>query len=277
MCREYAPASSSGAVASESSGFAVSVPVAQFLVPEEQLLFYSELAEIKEHWGKATQAAVSFGNTARAQQQGSGSKQTKPQIKTGELAITDRRIFLVHMRGGFLSESQAKREFDVIFDADYAKQRIELAKAKNEEIKQQAKGVSVFSRGKFMMKQGFETMVRVVIGASLEKAVMGQEYIKLKIYCIRIGGKHPVIGFLESVPGINLSKQEWELRVKRPLNVATQLAGVALTLTTGWFGPILMHYKSKADVTYQPILEIFQAKALELSALCKELEAVSAK
>jgi hypothetical protein len=241
--------------------------IAQFLVPDEQLLFSSEKAEIKDHWGKGEQLARSLDDPERRQ---------RPKVRIGELAITDRRIYLVRMEGGLFSEQHPVRSFEVIYDVNYARQRIELAKAKNAEIRQQAKGVGLFSRGRFMRKQGLETLVNVAIGASLEKAVLGQDYIKLKLHRVWVGGKPPGLGLAEALAtGTHITKQEYELRIKQPVSTLTQVGAVALTLTTTWFGAILAHYKSKANVTYEPILEIFQAKASELSALVKELGAIA--
>lgn len=283
-CQEYAPARPSGTVTPVSSSVVPS-SVAQFLVPEEQLLFYSEHAEIKEHWGKAAQLAISFANTAKTQQaDGRPTKRTKPETKTGELAITDRRIYLANIREvkedirELFSSAPKSRCFEVIFDPDYARQKVELAKAKNEEIKQQAKGVRVWSRIKFMKEQGFGSIVHAAVGASLDKAALGEEYIKLKICRIKVGGIPAAVGSLEVSPGIHLSKHEWELRIKRPLNLATTVAGAALTLAGSLvLGPILMNYKPGPNVSYEPILEIFQAKAKELSAFVEELETLNKK
>ncbi|MGD0645876.1 MAG: hypothetical protein ABSA75_13300 [Candidatus Bathyarchaeia archaeon] len=69
----------------------------------------------------------------------------------------------------------------------------------------------------------------------------------------------------------DLYKREYELRVKRPLSTSD----LAAPLIAPVLGTILQHYKSKANVTYEPLLEVVQAKSSELAQLVKELEAVS--
>ena len=61
--------------------------------------------------------------------------------QTGALVITDRRIYVATFGLVF-------REFDILFEAiseaEYAKQRIETVKARNDEIREEAKSVSLF-------------------------------------------------------------------------------------------------------------------------------------
>jgi hypothetical protein len=81
---------------------------------------------------------------------------------------------------------------------------------------------------------------------------------------------------LGSLFKVNVAASTWELRIKRPLSMATTAAMIGLADTAGfWFIPIIRHYKEKANVRYEPLLEIMKTKAQELSGLIKELEALA--
>jgi hypothetical protein len=77
---------------------------------------------------------------------------------------------------------------------------------------------------------------------------------------------------------VRINEAPWEVRLKRPLGIATSamLLGLTVTPSAQWFAPILLHYKGKANINYEPILDILQARAEELSGLVKELEAGAA-
>jgi hypothetical protein len=145
--------------------------------------------------------------------------------------------------------------------------------------------VNVFSRGKFMAEQGYQTHLNVLTTARLQKGTFGGESLLLKVYKVHLledvikqrkfqaklfGEKHVM----------KINEMLWDLRLKRPLSIATGAALLGLALTplapAQWFGAILAHYKGKANISYQPILDILQAKADELSGLVKELEAAVA-
>ena len=87
----------------------------------------------------------------------------------GTLAITDRRITIIEKKG-FLSSN---RTFEATFSSEYAGQAIKESMAKNSELMQQAKNKSVFSRNRWLAQNGFRVSVDILMGANLQKSVVG--------------------------------------------------------------------------------------------------------
>jgi hypothetical protein len=298
-CKKYAPLiDASQKKASETSDVAISASpssnqgsafvsgqnpesamMARFLAPNEQVLFYSEAAEIKEHHGVGGQAALAFGfGTRNKRDRSTGTH--KLIVKTGEIAITNHRVYLVDKTLGFFTEPQAVRNFDAIYDPEYAKAGVELARAKNAEIAQKAKGVGYLSMGKFLQEQGYKRSVNVITGASLEKAKLGEEYLKLKIFKVFLG-KRIGLGFVNSMMKVNTLgtydafNSEFELRIKKPMSILASAMVLGSALVDPFLCKMIYSYKSKTNITYEPLLEIVQAKASALSQIIKELEAIS--
>ena len=89
-------------------------------------------------------------------------------------------------------------------------------------------------------------------------------------------GTHQRIGFINSMVQATslvpiVYKIQYELRIKRPMSTAV----LASPILDPVFGTILQHLKSKANVTYEPLLELVQVKASELTQLIKEPEAAA--
>lgn len=243
--------------------------LAQYLVPEEQLLFSTEKVEIKPHLSQAQRLA------------GGRVSQTRPPI-TGAMAITDRRIFVVAMEGVFSKKPALK--FEAIYDSGYAEQLIETTKAKNEEITQQSQGMGMFARAKFMKEQGFRGDLKILTAANLQKGLIGGENLVLQIFTVHMSslgqkGKNIArkIGKIVSYGTFDLDKIQFELRIKRPLSLSTKavMAGSLLTGNVIMYG-ILKAYEGKTNVTYGPLLDIMQAKAQEIAGLVKDFEAAAA-
>lgn len=151
----------------------------------------------------------------------------------GNLSITDRRVLI--------------KGFEFIYDPTYARKHL---------------GMSILT------------------SVSLEKSLMGDDYLRLQTY---VKGAYVWVQILPLIP---VSKQVWseaesrhnfyDLRIKKPLKIEinTALAGKSDALGTAWFGPIVQRYKERGPyATYEPLQEIMQAKAVEIAALIKELEA----
>jgi hypothetical protein len=253
--------------------------IAQFLPPNEQVLFYSEAAELKEHHGAGGQAVLAMGRGARAQR-GLSTSSYNLKVRRGEIAITNHRIYLVDKSMGIFQEPKAFRNFDAIYDPEYAKEGIELARAKNAEITQKSKGVGMLSMARFLQEQGFKRSVNVITGARLEKAVLGDEYVKLKIFKVFLG-QRTGLGFTNSMMKVtslgthSVYNFEYELRIKKPMSIMASAAVLGSGLVDPFLCKMINNYKSKANITYEPLLEIVQAKASELSQIIKELEAMS--
>jgi len=251
-------------------------PISQYLDPGEHLLFSSEMAEIIEHESGTLKFAKALeAGTAQALGKERTTRPTK--IGWGSLAITDRRIYIASTRGLFSKHLWITLE--AIYDTTYAKQRIGNVQANNAAIRDQAKSVSFFSRGKFMSNEGYQSHLNVLTSASLEKGLLGREHLRLKVYRVYVDEDlRKQMRFQTRLFGAKwvrrVNETSWELRIKRPLSVpaAAALLGMTLTGTLAPLAAIVAHYKTKATISYEPLLEILRVKAQELSELTKELE-----
>jgi hypothetical protein len=78
---------------------------------------------------------------------------------------------------------------------------------------------------------------------------------------------------LASSVGLTLVSATYQLRIKQPLSMPADVAATDFAVTGDeWLNPIMDHYKEKTDITYEPLLDIMQAKAQEISAYIKEYE-----
>jgi hypothetical protein len=262
-------------------------PIVQYLEAGEHLLFSSEKAEIIQHESIAAKIGrrLAVGSQTAAGHDPNEVRRSLPPPKTGwgSLAITDRRIYIASSVGLF--SKHLRIALEAIYDPTWAKQRIESVTASNAAIREQAKNVRVFSRGKFMAEQGYQTHLNVLTTARLQKGTFGGESLLLKVYRVYVAEDiRKQMKFRARLFGdkhvMKINEMLWDLRIKRPLSIATGAAVLGLALTplapAQWFGAILLHYKGKANISYEPILDILQAKAEELSGLVKQLEAAAA-
>lgn len=212
----------------------------QFLLQGEQILFFSEKAAVKRHLSRGLQFV-----TARSAYNEPGGI-VKVQI-SGPLAITDKRIFLVSgiVDGVFSSHSGIR--FQAIYDSEYARQtRIDiLTEASPQKVQ------------------------------FLEQRSLGEskDYVLLKRRSVGGNTVASAVVRISTLGSLDINKEEWELRLQKPLFMKSEVLGLTDSGAESWFTPILAHLKGKADVGYEPILEIMQAKSSEISNLVGELEA----
>jgi hypothetical protein len=149
-------------------------------------------------------------------------------------AITDRRILLAGWEAV---------EFEAVYDPNSAKKYAESTRAKNEA------GVMVILTAAKLYK-------RLLTALDFDTAVVG----------------------INIPSGVSIRKEKYELVLFKPLRthvdfLTTKAEILDSDSTTFWFTPIIRNYMEKVDVRYDPLLELVQAKAQEMSDLVKELEA----
>jgi hypothetical protein len=201
-----------------------------------------------------------------------GSLSNTSRAIEGTLAITDRRVFLVG--GARALPQQQGPNFDAIYDPNYAKQQIELARAKNEAIKQRLQYMSILSRSRetFKMARTSERKVDILTAVQLQKGLTGENLL-LNVYHVfigsemqrsaKIGGatvKLASLG-LSNAMNMNVHQTKYELRIKQPLSILAITAMLGSGLTAFWFTPIIRHCAEKAEIRDEPLLELMQTKA----------------
>jgi hypothetical protein len=243
----------------------------QNLVPGEQLLFSTEKVNIKPH---LTQAQKLAGARVASQRDVGGARVIDIN---GAMAITDRRIFVIGMEGVFSKKPVLK--FEAIYDSGYAKTLIESTKAKNEEITQQAQGMGMFARGKFMKEQGYSATLKILTGVEPQKSLFGGEGLVLQIFTLHMSelgqkGKNigRKLGKVFSWGTFDVDKPRFELRIKQPLGTMKIAAESVIAASHPVLYEIVKRYAGKTNVTYAPLVDIMQAEAQEIAGLLKEFE-----
>ena len=181
---------------------------------------------------------------------------------SGALAVTDRRIYIVE-KGRFFS---SERKYEAVFSPNYARQLINETYA-----------------------------VDLLTGASLEKGIFGKKNLLLQVYHtsaeydtrIRIenarktkaelANADPHVGKLldelSSWIGPRMFRGTCKLQIKQPLILTENAQATDLSADGNqWLVPIIDRQRQKNDVTYEPLLEIVQAKSQEISTVIKEYE-----
>lgn len=212
----------------------VNSEIAEYLMSDEQLLFWTEKAELKA--------------------QGSNSV---PLI--GPLAITDRRLFVASKRPKVIHK--------MYYDSTYARQFAAAARERNLQAK-----ASKTSNGRV-------EYLPLLTGAELKKGLVGGPYLSLSTHVVDFSAMRQKM-FSNWLVKTFVAKEvtRYNLRILKPLTLGAKLglAGLFVSGPAGlWLTPIVGHFKEKANVTYEPILEIFQAKANELAGLVKEIDSMA--
>jgi hypothetical protein len=150
-------------------------------------------------------------------------------------AITDRRFLLA--RGEAI-------DFEAVYDPNSTKKYIESARAKNE-----------------------PGSVTILTAAKLYKRLLtALDFDTAKVW-------------VDIPRGVEIRKNKYELYLFKPLSThidfRTMKAALLDSGATTWFTPIMRNYMKKANARYEPLLELVQAKAQEMSGLVKELEALT--
>ncbi len=110
-----------------------------------------------------------------------------------------------------------------------------------------------------------------MVGAEPKKGLVGGEYLQLSSYLVDL------VSFRRKFIGLLANRHLlYDLRFLQPLSLsgvasAVGVGAIALPFST-WLVPIKAHTKETSHMSYQPILDIVQAKAAELATLTKELE-----
>ena len=108
-----------------------------------------------------------------------------------------------------------------------------------------------------MTEQGYQSHLNILTAVSLGKRLLGHgEFLLLNVYGLYFGEDQRRHG--------GVKKTTWKLRVERPLIVTDNVV-------RGLDSP-----GQRGKISYEPILNILQAKTGELSGLVKELEAAAA-
>jgi hypothetical protein len=254
--------------------------LSQYLDQGEQILFFSDNANVRQIAiaGIPMRAAVHGAHDADA---------GEPLNWSGKLAVTECRIYLVQ---SLIRE--AKIAFEAMLDFAYAKQRIESLKAKWEEAYQHKSrlGVPKFEKDpKYFYP---ESMPLILTSVNMQNApvggefgLRGGEYLLLNTHTIHVGKGGPSIGVhkviyvgkgARSTEDSTIEKRfdenaiTWGIRLKEPLNMTEKAE--ADTASLGGVAKAMEQSKSKSNINYEPILQVLQVKAGEISKQVKELE-----
>jgi hypothetical protein len=246
--------------------------LAQYLDPDEELLFVSDGAEIKSHVGRAHKLAGMYARHGPF---------------TGALAITDRRICVMAISR---KHEEANLLLEGVYDSGYAKQRIETNKNRLDGILKEKPGLLGRIRSQRTLEKEGESGVNILTGAVLEKGLLGGEGLRLNIHRVWTGKdlqRSAKLGAglarVVSLGMLKTDEDEWDLRIKQPVSLAKKFAIGGLVVAGGgtpvsplmWCAAIVNHFKDRSDFKYEPLLEIMQEKAQEMSELVKELEAAA--
>jgi hypothetical protein len=247
--------------------------LAQNLVPTEELLFSTEKVNIKPYLSQAQRLAG--GRVAsHTDMRPSGARVIDIN---GAMAVTDRRIFVMGMEGVFSKKPVLK--FEAVFDSNYAEALIESTKEKNEGITQQAQGMGMFARGKFMKEQGYSATLNILTGVESKTSLLGGGSLVLQIFTLhmsRLGQKGKDVGRklgkIFSWGTFDADKLHFELRIKQPLITVKKVAESVIGATHPVLYEIVNRYAGQTNVTYAPLVDIMQVKSQEIEGLVKEFE-----
>jgi hypothetical protein len=267
--------------------------IQNFLEEGETLLFYSrevELEQVHSRLEAATSAppieVFRFG-------------------KGVPFIITDKRIFTIQRKG--ILDRTVRVEFEAIFDYEFAKRRLQAIKELQESRmaqfdKDKWNELGYFGKLKYQQEQNKEyknklpdnpkwaptsaAYLPLLVQAEKKKKLVGGEYIMLTTHMVvtlqRMDKGIDGAGIVNAIGGLLkfASKFQilYELRVRKYLNMsaaAIRLGSTAVAGVPGLVLSVLATHKGKIEEYYEPILDIIQAKADDISKLVSDLESTA--
>lgn len=260
--------------------------IQQFLEDGETLLFYSNDVELE-------QVPSRLGSVI-------DTSQAERLFKTGKdmpFVVTDKRILALWKRGvGGIG-------FEAIFDYEYAKKRLQTIKEDQERRsagfdKEKWNELGYFGKLKYQREQSKQhkgestnpkwgqysnVLLPLLVQAEKKKKMIGGEYILLTTQMVvtiphvekgidYARTTNAIFGILRVVSKF---KVLYELKVRKSLKMSTIGLRLASTATMGLPGlilSVLATHKGRTNEYYDPILDIVQAKANDISQMIRDLE-----
>lgn len=268
----------------------------QYLVAGERLLFYSKMAEL-------IQPLPLYGS--------SGSSRASSNIR-GMLAVTDKRLFILEEKGFLSLNREFEAIFSSDYARQLIKEATAKNDAlkqqamqtsifsRNKWLKQHGYRVCVDILTEASLEHSVRSYTTII--SRPVKIHYGKENLFLQLYHaypdseIKKTLKDAGNAWMskdeleENLPGASdllaavadspvgsaiscIVSSTHELRIKKPLIMAAGVETMDFaSVSDRWLMPIIQVYKGKTKITYEPILEIMQAKAQEISEYIKEYE-----
>ena len=260
----------------------------QFLEDCETLLFYSNDVEL-EQVPSRLESATAVPPTEGLFKMGKGMS----------FVVTDKRMLALGKRG------VGGIEFEAIFDYEYAKKRLQTIKEDEERRstgfdKEKWNELGYFGKLKYQREQSRQhkgegtnpkwgpnsrVYLPLLVQAEKKKKVIGGEYILittqmvLTIPQVKKGidyarTANAILGILRFASKF---KVLYELKVRKSLKMSTigiRLVSTAVAGVPGLILSVLATHKGRTNEYYDPILDIVQAKANDISEMIRDLESI---